>query len=162
MCDKGKMVEFTSDACMVSNLKSRSLVLNGKRPKTIYKVDIMTTSETELTCFSALNNDSLFWHKRLGHASFSLLNKLILKDLVVGLPKSKFKDENFCDGCEIGKHVKSSFKSNKVTSTTRPLELLHMDMCGPMRVGRGEKRYVFMIVDDYSRFTWTLFLVSKV
>ena len=47
-------------------------------------------------------------------------------------------------------------------STTKPLKLLHMDLCGPMRVqSRGGKRYVFVIVDDYSRFTWTLFLATK-
>jgi len=46
-------------------------------------------------------------------------------------------------------------------STTRPLELLHADICGPMRItSRGGKRYVLVVVDDYSRFTWTLFLAS--
>ena len=50
-----------------------------------------------------------------------------------------------------------------MVTTTRPLELIHMDLCGPMRIQSrsGKKKYVFVIVDDYSRFTWTLFLVSK-
>jgi len=47
-------------------------------------------------------------------------------------------------------------------STSRPLEFLHIDLCGPMRImSRGGKRYVCVIVDGYSRFTWTLFLASK-
>jgi len=67
-----------------------------------------------------------------------------------------------CDACARGKHVKSSFKPKKDVSTSNPLELLHMDLCGPMRVpSRGGKRYIFVIVDDYSRFTWTLFLRTK-
>ena len=64
--------------------------------------------------------------------------------------------------CIQGKQVRSSFKPKLTVSTTKPLELLHMDLCGPMRVqSRGGKRYVFVIVDDYSRFTLTLFLATK-
>ena len=47
-------------------------------------------------------------------------------------------------------------------STTKPLEMLHIDLCGPLRViSRGGKRYILVIVDDYSRFTWTMFLATK-
>ena len=57
---------------------------------------------------------------------------------------------------------KNSFKLKNYVSTTRPLEMLHVDLCGPMRIAsRGGKMYVLVVVDDYSRFTWTLFLVSK-
>nr|XP_009766369.1 PREDICTED: uncharacterized protein LOC104217756 [Nicotiana sylvestris] len=97
--------------------------------------------------------------RRLGHASFSLLNKLVQKDLVRGLPKSKFMEHKVCDACARGKHVKSSFKPNKDVRTSKPLDLLHMDLSGHMRVqSKGGKRYIFVIVDDYSKFTWTLFL----
>ncbi|XP_070002347.1 uncharacterized protein [Nicotiana sylvestris] len=84
------------------------------------------------------------------------------KDLVHGLPMSKFKVQKVCDAYTRGKHMKSYFKSKKDMSTSKPLEVLHMDLCGPMRVqSRGGKRYIFVIVDDYSRFTWTLFLKTK-
>ena len=53
-----------------------------------------------------------------------------------------------------GKQVKNSFKSKNCVSTTQPLKMLHIDLCGPMRImSRGGKRYVCVIVDDYSRFT---------
>ena len=104
----------------------------------------------------------MLWHKRLGHASLSLLNKLVAKDLVVGLPSIKYNDVKVCDACVRGKQVRNSFKLKKTVSTNRPLELLHMDLCGPMKImSRGGKRYVLVLVDDYSRFTWTLFLASK-
>ena len=104
----------------------------------------------------------MLWHKRLGHASLSLLNKLVSKDLVVSLPSIKYNDGKVCDACARGKQVRNSFKLKNYVSTTRPLEMLHMDLCGPMRVtSRGGKRYVLAIVDDYSHFTWTLFLASK-
>ena len=61
-----------------------------------------------------------------------------------------------------GKQVRTSFKSKDFDSTSWPLELLHVDLCGPMRVtSRGGKRYVLVIVDDYFNFTCTLFLTSK-
>ena len=109
-----------------------------------------------------MKDDVLLWHNRLGHASLSLLNKLVSKDLVIGLPSIKYDDSKVCAACVKGKHVRSSFKSKKCVSTSRPLKLIHVDLCGPMRVmSRGGKRYVFVIVDDYYRFTWTLFLASK-
>jgi len=96
----------------------------------------------------------MLWHKRLGYASLSLLNKLVSKDLVIGLPSIKFNDDKVCDACVRGKQVRNSLKLKNCVSTTRPLELLHVDLCGPMRVtSRGGKRYVLVIVDDYSRFT---------
>ena len=91
-----------------------------------------------------------------------MLNKLVSKDLVVGLPSIKCNDDKVCDACVKGKQTRISFKSKKYVSISRPLELLHVDLCGPIRItSRGDKRYVFVIVDDYSRFTWTLFLASK-
>ncbi|XP_019241960.1 PREDICTED: uncharacterized protein LOC109221997 [Nicotiana attenuata] len=65
------------------------------------------------SCLKAVNDDAELWHRRLGHASFSLLNKLVQKDLVRGLPKSKFMEHKVCDACARGKHVKSSFKPKK-------------------------------------------------
>ncbi|XP_019252767.1 PREDICTED: uncharacterized protein LOC109231564 [Nicotiana attenuata] len=67
----------------------------------------------DLTCLSAIDDDVELWHRRLGHASFSLLNKLVKKDLVRGLPKSRFKDHRVCDACVKGKQVRSSFKPKK-------------------------------------------------
>jgi len=109
----------------------------------------------------ALSDDVMLSHKRLCHATLSLLNKLVSKDLVVGLPSFKFNDNKVCDACARGKQVRK-FKLKNCVSTTYPLELLHVDLCGPMRItSRGGKRYVLVIVDNYSYFTWTLFLGSK-
>ena len=61
----------------------------------------------------------------------------------------------------MGKQIKNSFK-NKNISTTRPLELLHMDLFGHSRIpSLGGKSYAFVIVDDFSRYTWVLFLSQK-
>jgi len=101
-------------------------VLREKRHKNIYEVCISSLPQNNLTCFSALNDDVMLWHKRLGHASLSLLNKLVSKDLVVSLPYIKYNDGKVCDACR-GKQVKNSFKLKNCVRTIRPLEMLHMD-----------------------------------
>jgi len=61
------------------------------------------------------------------------LNRLAFKELVFGLPKLKFERDRLCEACQKGKQTKSSFKQINVVSTSRPLELLHMDLFGPSR-----------------------------
>ncbi|GJZ44702.1 retrovirus-related pol polyprotein from transposon TNT 1-94 [Tanacetum coccineum] len=78
------------------------------------------------------------------------------------LPKLKYVKDQLCSSCEMSKAKRSSFKSKAVPSSKGRLNLLHMDLCGPMRVASiNGKKYILVIVDDYSRYTWTLFLRSK-
>jgi len=160
--DKNNLVVFSPTRCLVVNMNTGDVVLRGKRHKNVYNVCISSLPQNNLTCLSALNDDVMLWHKRLSHASLPLLNKLVPKDLVVGLPSIKYNDGKVCDVCAKGKQVRNSFKLKNYVSTTRPLELLHVDLFSPMRItSRGGKRYVLVVMDDYSRFFWTLFLVSK-
>ena len=81
---------------------------------------------------------------------------------VIGLPKVDHKIESPCNDCIKGKQARVSFNTKKHVSTSKPLELVHIDLCGPMRVpSLNQARYVLVIVDDFSRFTWTIFLKSK-
>ena len=58
--------------------------------------------------------------------------------------------------------MKTSFKPKTHHSSSKPLQLLHLDLFGPSRTASlGGKHYAFVIVDDFSRFTWVLFLKSK-
>ncbi|XP_075086206.1 putative mitochondrial protein AtMg00300 [Nicotiana tabacum] len=110
------------------------MMLIAKRFKDIYIADFDSLNGGDLTCLGAINDDFELWYKRLGHESFTLLNKLIKKDLICRLTKSNFKDHKVCDACAKGKQVRSSFKPKKEVSTSRPLDLIHMDLCGPMRI----------------------------
>ena len=90
------------------------------------------------------------------------LNRIASKELVVGLSKLKFERDRLCKACQKGKQTKSTFKSLNVISTSRLLELLHIDLFDPSRtMSLGGNYYGLVIVDDYSRFTWTLFITSK-
>src|ERR1041384_547696 len=79
-----------------------------------------------------------------------------------GLPQLKFQKDKVCEACQMGKQHQSLFKSKKQVSTTKPLELIHMDLVKPIRVASlGGRHYAFVIVDDYSRLTWVFFLTTK-
>nr|GEW51551.1 hypothetical protein [Tanacetum cinerariifolium] len=83
-------------------------------------------------------------------------------DIVVGLPKLKFVKDHLRSSCKLGKAKRKSFHTKISPSLKRQLQLLHMDLCGPMRVASiNGKRYVLVTIDDYSRYTWTHFLRSK-
>nr|GEV21265.1 putative ribonuclease H-like domain-containing protein [Tanacetum cinerariifolium] len=74
----------------------------------------------------------------------------------------KFKKVHLCFACEPGKIHRKHHKSKTAFALNKPLYLFHMDLCGPMRVeSRNGKRYVLVVVDDYSRYTWVFFLPSK-
>ncbi|XP_075086232.1 uncharacterized protein LOC142168954 [Nicotiana tabacum] len=162
ICEKGNKVEFVSKIYTVTNIETGEVMLVAKRYKYIYVTDFESLQNGDLNCLSAIDDDAELWHMRLGHASFMLLKNLYMKDLVRGPAKSSFKDHKVCDACVKDKQVRSSFKPKKEVSTSKSLDLLHMDLCGPMRVeSRGGNKYIFVIVDDYSRFTWTLFLITK-
>nr|GEV90388.1 Gag-Pol polyprotein [Tanacetum cinerariifolium] len=83
-------------------------------------------------------------------------------DLVSGLPKFKYNKEHISPSCEQGKSKRASHPPKPVPNSRQRLHLLHMDLCGPMRIASiNGKRYVMVIVDDYSRYTWVHFLRSK-
>ncbi|XP_070005021.1 uncharacterized protein [Nicotiana sylvestris] len=99
ICDKGNKVEFVSKICTITNLVTAKVVLVAKTYKNIYVANFESLKNGYLSCLSVVDDDVELWHRRLGHASFTLLNKLVRKDLVRGLPKSSFKDHKVCDAC---------------------------------------------------------------
>nr|GEU55823.1 hypothetical protein [Tanacetum cinerariifolium] len=91
-----------------------------------------------------------------------IINNLVKNNLVQGLPKMKFEKDHLCSACEQGKIHQKHHKSKTDFASNKSLYLLHMDLCGPMHVESiNRKRYVLVVVDDYSRYTWVLFLHSK-
>ena len=105
---------------------------------------------------------SLLWHRRLSYLNFRYTNTLARHGLLYGRPDLHYDKDHLCAGCEKGKMKKALHKPNAEQGSKRPLSLLHMDLCGPMRVQSiVGKKYVIVIVDDYSRYTWVFFLRSK-
>nr|GEY41044.1 ribonuclease H-like domain-containing protein [Tanacetum cinerariifolium] len=110
----------------------------------------------------ASSSQSWLWHQHLPHLNFATINNLVKNNLVQGLPKMKFEKDHVCSACEQGKIHRKHQKFKTAFASNKPLYLLHMDLCGPMRVQSiNGKRYVLVVVDDYSRYTWVFFLHSK-
>nr|GFA29519.1 retrovirus-related Pol polyprotein from transposon TNT 1-94 [Tanacetum cinerariifolium] len=82
----------------------------------------------------ATHTKSWLWHQRLSHLNFDTINDLAKNDLVSGLPKFKYAKEHLCPSCEQGKCKRASHPPKSVLNSKQRLHLLHMDLCGPMRV----------------------------
>ncbi|GKD62896.1 retrovirus-related pol polyprotein from transposon TNT 1-94, partial [Tanacetum coccineum] len=116
--------------------------------------DIMMSSPICLLS-KASKNKSWLWHRCLNHLNFGTINDLARKDLVRGLPRLKFDKDHFCSACQLRKSNKHSHTPKTKNTNLEVLNTLHMDLCGPMRVHKiNGKKYILVIVDDYSRFTW--------
>ncbi|GKA12589.1 retrovirus-related pol polyprotein from transposon TNT 1-94 [Tanacetum coccineum] len=90
----------------------------------------------------ATSTKSWLWHQCLSHLNFDTINDLAKNDLVTGLPKFKYHKEHICPSCEQGKSKKASHPPTPVPNSKQRLKLLHMDLCGLMRVKSiNEKRY---------------------
>ncbi|KAI3715006.1 hypothetical protein L6452_21969 [Arctium lappa] len=162
LCDKDYEVHFTKKACSVVNEKGK-LALSGYHKENVYVIDMDSTT-TENICFlsKASSDVNWLWHKRLCHLNFKTLNSLSTKELVSGLPQHSYAKESLCSACEKGKRTKASFKSKQVSSVTSPLQLLHMDLFGPVNIQSiAGKKYTLVIVDEYSCYTWVIFLRCK-
>ena len=163
--DKGYTISFGATMCVITNLIDNSIIFIRNRHRNVYIIDLNNISNLSqcLIANEVKNNKiSWLWHRRLGHASMDLMSKLVKKNLVKGLPKVNYERNKVCDACQLGKQTRNTFKPKNIVSATRPLELLHMDLFGPTRtISLGGKRYGLVIVDDYSRFTWVIFLAHK-
>ncbi|GKC26946.1 retrovirus-related pol polyprotein from transposon TNT 1-94 [Tanacetum coccineum] len=102
--------------------------------------------------FPKLQRPNGLWHRRLSHLNFGIINQLAKQGLVRGLPKLKYEKDHLCSACSLRKSKKHSHKPKSENSIQEKLYLLHMDLCGPIHVESiNEKKYILIIVDDYSR-----------
>ncbi|GJY96564.1 putative ribonuclease H-like domain-containing protein [Tanacetum coccineum] len=170
MCDKKNSVLFTDTRCFVLSpdfklADESQVLLKVPRKNNMYSVDMKNIVPKEsLTCLvaKATLDESMLWHRRLGHVNFKTINKLVKENLVRGLPLKRFENDQTCVACLKGKQHKASCKSKIQNSITQPLFMLHMDLFGLTFVSNlMNKKYCLVVTDDYSRFTWVFFLASK-
>ena len=159
--DKGYKVIFESSHCIIKDSQIDKIIFMDHRNENVYTIDI-SIYEGHNRCFSSMHDESWLWYKMLGHVNINFITQLNKNELVIGLPKISFEKDKVCEACQMGKQIKTSFKNKNFISTSRPLTLLHMDLFGPSRTTsiRG-KSYAFIIIDEFSRYTWVLFLAHK-
>jgi len=113
--------------------------------------------DTVQAYLSKTKEDAKLWHRRYGHLGYDNLAKLVTEGMVKGInvPAESFKNAKgaACEPCIAAKQHRASYKPSETTSK-RPLELLHMDLCGPMpEKSAGGSKYIATILDDYSKLS---------
>nr|GEZ98613.1 retrotransposon protein, putative, Ty1-copia subclass [Tanacetum cinerariifolium] len=162
-CDFDLEVAFKKHSCFVRDTNGVDLI-KGSRGTNLYTISVEDMMMSSSICLlsKASKNKSWLWHRRLNHLNFGTINDLARKDLVRRLPRLKFEKDHLCSACQLGKSKKHTHKLKAENTNLEVLNTLHMDLCGPMRVQTiNGKKYILVIVDDYSRFTWVKFLRYK-
>nr|GEW30981.1 integrase, catalytic region, zinc finger, CCHC-type, peptidase aspartic, catalytic [Tanacetum cinerariifolium] len=156
-CDADLEVAFKRNTCFIRDLDGVDL-LKGNRSTNLYTINLydMALVSPIYLMARATPTKSWLWPQRLSHLNFDTINDLAKNDLF------KYAKEHICPSCEQGKSKRALHPPKLVPNTKQRLHLLHIDLCGPMRVASiNGKRYVLVIVDDYSRYTWVHFLRPK-
>ncbi|GJR51865.1 retrovirus-related pol polyprotein from transposon TNT 1-94 [Tanacetum coccineum] len=134
-CDSNLEVAFRQHTCFIRNLEGVDL-LTGSRGNNLYTLSLGDMMASSPICLlsKASKTKSWLWHRRLSHLNFGAINHLARHGLVRGLPKLKFEKDHLCSACAMGKSKKKPHKPKSEDTNQEKLYLLHMDLCGPMRV----------------------------
>jgi len=160
LCDKGFKVMFEPNNCFIYDAYGNILLIE-KRVNNIYQLDLHHAS-FNIHCLLTKEDDTWLCHRRLCHIHMQHFNRLNRNSWLKDYQNSMFEKDRVCEACKKGKQIKVSFKPKNVVLTERPLEMLHMDLFRPSRtMSLGGNLYALVIVDDFSRYTWTLFLGTK-
>ena len=158
ICDEDFLVQFSKKGCIIINEEGIQVLEGNRTTDNCYGV----VATAPISCRSARVDMLELWHHRFGHANFKQVAKVSKLEAVEGLLKFGKVKKTICGACQMGKQTKSSHYKVNVIATSRCLELLHVDLMGPTRTeSLGGKRYIMVIVDDYSRYTWVEFLREK-
>ncbi|GKB84907.1 retrovirus-related pol polyprotein from transposon TNT 1-94, partial [Tanacetum coccineum] len=162
-CNTDLEVAFRKNTCFIRNLEGVDL-LSGSQETNLYTISLDEMLKTSPICLlsKASKTKSWLWHRRLSHLNFGTLNKLAKDGLARGIPRLKFQKDHLCSACALGKSKKFSHQPKAEDTNQEKLYLLHMDLCGLMRVASiNKKSYILVFVDDYAKFTWVRFLRTK-
>nr|GFA54680.1 integrase, catalytic region, zinc finger, CCHC-type, peptidase aspartic, catalytic [Tanacetum cinerariifolium] len=134
-CDSNLEVAFRRNAFFVRNLEGVDL-LKGDHSTNLYTINLHEIAFASPICLMARasSTKSWLWHQRLSHLNFDNINDLARNDLVAGLPRFKYHKEHLCPSCEQRKSKRASHPPKLVPNSRQRLHLLHMDLCGPMRI----------------------------
>ena len=170
ICDKGYSTIFNNKECIILKpgytVPTDWVLMKAPRQSDLYVLDMSTASTTSSSeqCFvsKATEKESVLWHRRMGHLHLRKMNHLVKQQLVEGINLKNFHLNDDCVACKKGKQTRKSHPPKMVNSIKVPLERLHMDLFGPINVKSiANDSYCLVVTDDYSRFSWVMFMASK-
>lgn len=162
--ESGAKVEYDKGTCTIS--KEHKVLFEVKCHNGLFSIyDNSHVPEQQALASVKTTETAQLWHQRFGHLSYSSLSKLVKGQMVDGI---SIKPEEFetagktvCGSCIQAKQPRQPFQTSS-TVTTKPLELVHMDVCGPMpTTSIGGSRYFATFLDDYSKLSIVIPISSK-
>nr|GEX92880.1 retrovirus-related Pol polyprotein from transposon TNT 1-94 [Tanacetum cinerariifolium] len=163
-CDADLEVTFRKSTCFVRDIQGNDLLV-GNHGSDLYIISLQeSTSSTPLCLMAkATPTQAWLWHRRLSHLNFDYINLLSKKDIVIGLPKLKYVKDQLCSSCELSKAKKKLIQVKSCFEFERKAKFAsHGIIWSNAGVASiNGKKSIMVIIDDYSRYTWTLFLRSK-
>jgi hypothetical protein len=162
LCEMGYNYLFTNKGVIVFNRNDGSYAFSGILRGKVYLMDF-NLEEMELDkCLIAKTNMGWLWHLRLTHVGMRNIHKLQKESHILELMNVTFEKDRSYWACQAGKKVRAPHHANNIMTMTRSLEMLHMDLFGPIAyISIGGNKYGLVIVNDYSHFTWIFFLQDK-
>jgi hypothetical protein len=151
-------VEFDKDDGKVNDVQG-VVVAEARRDKNLYLLNVKVRKDTTHIT-NSLDEGAMFWHERFGHLNMARLKEL--DATVDGMNLKEVPLHHVCEACIEGKHQRTFFPKDEVTRASKLLELVHSDVCGPMKTtSLGGTRYFVTFIDDFSRKTHVYLLKAK-
>jgi hypothetical protein len=162
LCHMGYNCLFIKIDVSIFRRSDGSLSFKDVLDDKLYLVDFTKVNANLDAYLIAKTNLVWLWHRRLAHVGMKNLHKLIKGEHMLELTDVCFKKDRPCAACQEGKHVGTNHPIKNVMTTSKPLELLHMDLFGYVAyLSIGGSKYGLIIVDDFSCFTWVFFVQDK-
>ena len=157
--EAGCEVQMKEDQLTIYDRVGKVMTRRTRTKNRLYKVTLEVDSQDCLQITA--KSESSTWHARLGHINTGTMKAMINTERVIGIPALTVEKETCMSGL-LGKQTRKSFPQTTMYRATRPLKLVHGDLCGPITPPtHAHKRYVFVLIDDYSRYMWTILLQEK-
>jgi hypothetical protein len=154
LISKGFKVEFDKDGCKVNNVRG-VVVVEARRDKNWYLLNVKVRKDMTHIA-NSLDENAKFWHERLSHFNMASLKELD------GMNLKEVSLHQDCEGCIKNKHQITSFPKDRAMKASQLLEIVHTDVCGPMRItSHGGAQYFLTFIDNFSRKTYLYFLKTK-
>jgi hypothetical protein len=155
---EGLKVEFDKDGCKVNNAHG-TVVAKARREKNLYFLDV-NVQKDNANVAKSLNEGATLSHQRLGHLNMANLTKL--EKMFNGMNLKEVQLHYVCEACIEGKHQRTIFPKDEAIRASKLLELVHNDVCGPLKItSRGGAQYFVAFIDYFSRKTHVYLLSAK-
>ncbi|KAG8489064.1 hypothetical protein CXB51_017032 [Gossypium anomalum] len=157
LVEKGYSLVFENGACVAKDTYGQELISVAMTDKCF----MLNMNQLEKKAYTSLADNTDLWHRRLGHVNYRSLDLLHKMNMVDDMSRVEVKD-TVCEVCQLGKQARLPFPANMAWRARDKLELVHSDVCGPMKNSSlNDSKYFVLFIDDLTRFCWVYFMKQK-